>query len=35
MIFMISEAESGNATALGLATALQSYEFIAGVFFYK
>ena len=30
---MISEAEAGEATALGLATALQQYEFVAGVFF--
>ena len=30
---MISEAEAGEAIALGLATALQQYEFIAGVFF--
>ncbi len=30
---MISEAEAGEAIALGLATALQQYGFIAGVFF--
>ena len=32
-IFLISDAEEGDATALGLATALQTYEFVAGVFF--
>ena len=32
-VFMISEAEAGEATALGLATALQQYEFVAGVYF--
>ena len=32
-VFIISEAEAGEATALGLPTALQQYEFVAGVYF--
>ena len=32
-IFLTSDAEEGDATALGLATALQTYNFVAGVFF--
>ena len=32
-IFMNNEAEMGDATALGLSVALQSYSFIAGVYF--
>ena len=30
---MESEAEEGNATAMGLASSLHRYDFIAGVFF--
>ena len=32
-IFMNNEAETSDATALGLSVALQSYSFIAGVYF--
>ena len=32
-IFMNNEAETSDATAFGLSVALQSYSFIAGVYF--